>query len=387
MTIFEINFYILLSFFILFIISLKQYKNKSPALIFSILFLFYIIFPLSIPINFIDIEIKTIESASLLVLFFSLGYYFAQLIPIGIRVDIFKNFDEAIFKSRIFFSLFFYLLTTYILIIILQSGFDRELSSLYFDNRLQIIFVFCIAIILWTTKKNIELRTFYVSLSVVGLMMFYSGSRIYIVPAILFVVLFNLNSLKNKRFYFFPIFLIFLIIFASLFRNFEGDLFSIRSLITLLGEFYFTNLSFLIILDKELYFQHNFLEAILALLFPYFLPNIDINSDKFINQYVDLDFGLASSLLNDIALYTTEYYIIYIISGFLIGIIFKILSEKFYGLSYLFSLVFLSFTPILFRSGLFYVFALIKSMVFYIIIIVCILFIFKFLKRTSNLRN
>jgi hypothetical protein len=194
-------------------------------------------------------------------------------------------------------------------------------------------------------------------------------------------LLFYLNDIKTNKSFYLPIFLVALIIFTSLFRKFEGDLFSFRSLVTILGEFYFTNLSFLVILDKKIYFQHDFFDAFLVILFPYFFPNIDINSDKFINQYTDLDFGLASSLLNDIALYTTESFLIYIASGFIIGVIYKTIAEKFYGVSYLFSLVFLSFTPILFRSGYFYLFALIKSIFIYIVIIIFISYIAKFLKK------
>lgn len=383
MSIFGTNLFILISLLIITTISFRQYKNKSSALIFSVLFLFYIVLPLFFPIHFFDIDIEIYESASLLVLFFCFGYFLAQFIPIGVRLDVLKNFDESIFKSRKLFIILFYILTIYISVIIIYSGFNRELSSLFFDNRIQIYYVFLIAIILWTTKNNIQLRFFYVVFAAVGLMMFYSGSRIYIAPAILFIVLFYLNKCKKNRSYFLSIFLIALIIFASLFRNFEGDLFSFRSLVTILGEFYFTNLSFLVVLDREIYFQHDFFDAILVILFPSLLPNIDINSDKFINQYTNLDFGLASSLLSDIALYTSDSFLIYIASGFFIGIIYKTLAEKFYGVSYLFSLVFLSFTPILFRSGFFYLFSLIKSISIYILIILFISYITKFFKKNS----
>lgn len=383
MYLFESSFYIYISLLILFFISAKQYHNKSPALIFSVSFLLYVILPLIAPINFLDLDNKIFEDASLLTFYFSFGYLLAQYISVGLRVDILKNLNIYIISSKKLYMMFFVFIAIYIMTVSIYAEFDRAISSSYLNNRIQIIYVFCIAIILWSTESKLEKRLIYVLIASVGLMMLYSGSRIYVAPGLIFISLYYLtNSNNNKIFIYFSILLmIIILLLTSLFRNLDGDLFSFKSIVSTLGEFYFTNLSFLIVLDRELYFPHNFIEAFGSILFPYFYPNVDVNSDKFVNQYSNFDFGLASSLLNDIALYAGQTFPIYIISGFLIGIIYKTIADKFLGISYLFCLVFLSFTPILFRSSLFYLFSLIKSMVIYITIIIFVSFIVKFLKR------
>lgn len=375
----------LISFIFIIYASFVQYRARSAAIVFSIFFLCYVVFPLLIPIEIYFVGEDAFASASFITIAFCAGYLISQCVSLGRPVYRLNQINLLISKTRLIYLGAFYLLSFYIIIVVVLSNFSREISSLYFNNRLQIAYVFSLAILMWTAKKPIDRYKVYFLLTLVSFMLFLSGSRIYIVPSILFIFLFKLSFDQNKR----NVLLLSLVAFilllsVSLFRNFDGELFSLRSVVGLFGEFYFTHLSFLLVLDGQISFPHKFYEGVLSFLFPYLLPDIDTNSDRYINQIVAFDFGLASSFFNDIALYQQNFIFPYFFSGLLIGLFYKIISVKSSGIARIFSLIFLSFTPILFRSGIFYTFALIKTLVIYIIIIGITSWIFSLFGRSGR---
>ena len=367
----------IISFIIIIYVSFIQYKSGSAAIVFSIFFLCYVVFPLLVPIEIFVVGEVAFLTASLITIAFSSGYLISQFVSVGRPVYHLNRINGLIFKSRSLYLVTFYIFSFYILIIVFFSNFNRDVLSLYFNNRLQISYVLIMAILLWTARRPIDRYKIYFLLALVSFMLFLSGSRIYIVPSILFVLLFKFSFDKDRKNFLLLAYFAFIIFLSvSLFRNFDGELFSLRSAVGLLGEFYFTHLSFLLVLDGQISFPHKFYEGVLAFLFPYLSPNININSDNYVNQLFSFDFGLASSFFNDVALYQQEFIFPYIFLGFFCGLFYKILTVKSSGIMYIFSLVFLSFTPILFRSGLFYNFALFKTLFFYVLIISVISLIF-----------
>ena len=145
-----------------------------------------------------------------------------------------------------------------------------------------------------------------------------------------------------------------------------------ETLITILGEFVFTRHS-LDIAYENLYSKMAFKDYF-WLLVPSIFQQGNVKSiDSFISNSYLLEFGLASSYLNDFVLLGFSnfgFFIFGVINSLIINIISKLFRKFFLILQFrIFMICFFASFPIMFRSGFYYSFALIYSILLFLIII------------------
>jgi hypothetical protein len=355
----------------LFLLCIVQFKKSQPNLIFSICLLFYIAAPSMLDVY---IEINKEDAVELAALFsqsFLLGYLVSQ---------IFLPFKRLLVEDHLYISfnhgaqlilIGYWLLSISIIFIVIYSGFDRVLIHELMSTRIQILLVFLLAFSL--SLGGDGYRNTYIYLPIFGTLAFllFSGSRIYLIPAIVFIVIFNLHkfsklSVKSK----FLLIIILLVILAiPILRNLSADILSERNLVALVGEWYFTYRAFIFSIENSLSFDYSFIELIFYQISP-FLSSIEFkSSDVIINESINLDFGLASHYLADLRLLGVENSFSYFLIGFIVGVVNTLFGYYSKGFIRIVYMIFLSFTPILFRSGFIYYFAVLKSVLAYAFII------------------
>ena len=355
----------------LFFLCIIQFNNSQPNLIFSICLFFYIAVP-----SMLDIYIGTnkqdaVELASLFSQSFILGYLVSQTYWPFKRVWVENHFYIPYNHGIKPILMGYWLLSIAIIFVVIYSGFDRVFIHELMSVRIQVLLVFLLALSL--ILGGDRHRNFYIYLPIFGALtfLFFAGSRVYLIPAIVFIVIFNLHkfsklSVKVK----FLIAIILLVTLAvPILRSLSGDFLSERNLVALVGEWYFTYMAFIFSIQNSLSFDYSLIEIIFYQTSP-FLSAIDFKgSDAIINESVNLDFGLASHYLADLKLLGVENSFSYFLIGFMVGVIYRFFSYYSKGFIRVIYMIFLSFTPILFRSGFIYYFAVLKSVLAYSFII------------------
>lgn len=353
----------------LLIAIINQLRKFRPDIIFSICLLLYIAIPSTLDIYSSIADEGAIGMASLLSKFFILGYLISQFSITFKKRS--KEFDfYAIDVSGKKLILIGYgIIVLYIIGICIYSAFDRNIIHELISTRVQIALIFLFAFSFGDIKSNKDAVYYYLPMLSAAIFLFISGSRIFVIPAVIFMLLLNLRLESKTSIKIVVAASVLFGLIVPILRNFSGDLFSERNLVSLTGEWYFTYLSFIYSIQNNLNFDQSFMQMIFIRFLP-FIQEVGIqNSDAIINESLRLDFGIGSSYLADIKLFGVDEPFSYLMLGLFVGAIYRFCSFYSRGFMRIAYMIFLSFTPIIFRSGFMYNFALLKSILAYSLII------------------
>ena len=324
----------------------------------------------------LDVYIATnqqdaVEMASLFSQSFILGYLVSQIYFPFKRVWVENNFYVSFRYGILPILMGYWLLSIAIIFVVIYSGFDRLIIHELMSVRIQILLVFLLAFSL--SLGGDRHRNFYIYLPIFGALtfLFFAGSRVYLIPAIIFIIIFNLHKFSklSVRVKFLTAILLLVTLAVPILRSLSGDFLSVRNLVALVGEWYFTYMAFIFSIENSLSFDYSLLEIIFYQISPVLSAFDFKGSDAIINESVNLDFGLASHYLADLKLLGVENSFSYFLIGFMVGGAYRLFGYYSKGFIRVLYIIFLSFTPILFRSGFIYYFAVIKSVLAYSFII------------------
>jgi hypothetical protein len=341
---------------------------------FLLLYFLYLLFPSFSFFNVLNIDENVRDKTLAFVLYFLLGYLITLFVLVKASNQYFMEVNY-IFPSYLRYIVFIYFIINIIMHYKGGAISKSTINSLLEGNPS----LYFIIALLSTYYFSVDNRSMLVCLLIAIFSISYlSDSRLLLIP-FTFSILFL--SLKNKL----PI--KYLLVGISLFGFIAvirvgldvSNYFEI--LVTILGEFVFTRHS-LDIAYENLYGKLPFADYI-WLLIPSFLQQGNVKSiDSFISNSYLLDFGLASSYLNDFVLLKFSNFG-FLIFGVINSIFINYLSVIFRKFSRflqfrIFMICFFASFPIMFRSGFYYSFALIYSIIIFLIILTLVEYYLKF---------
>ena len=361
-------------FGVIIIVTILFGRIYSEHKYFLLLFFLYLLTPSLAIFNVLSIdEIVRLKTLGF-VIFFLLGYLLSIFIIFKISKKSLKEVNY-VFPRYLSYVVFLYFICNIIIHykggVISKSTINSLLEgnpSLYFIIALYTTYYFSV---------NNKIMLIFLLCGIFGIS-YFSDSRLLLIP-FAFSILFL--SLKKK----FPIkhLILGLCIFGFIAVIRVGIDVSnyFETIITILGEFVFTRHS-LDMAYENLYGKLAFTDYF-WLLIPSFLQQGNVKSiDSFISNSYLLDFGLASSYLNDFVLLGFSnfgFFIFGVINSIIINVL-SMLFRKFNQILQfrIFMICFFASFPIMFRSGFYYSFALIYSIIIFLIIISIVEFYLKF---------